>query len=154
MECFNSLVPGKFERNFKYVIFKRILVTDCWSISCEISLILMSLDCTDDQSTLVQVMAWCRQATSHYLRQCWPRSLLPYVVTRPQWVISLCSSGDIWFHRTWSTLVQVMACCLMAPSHYLNQCWWILNKDLWYWHEGYFTGNAQDIYSLHEFEND
>ena len=31
-------------------------------------------------------MGWCRQATSHYLNQCWPRSLPPYVVTRPQWV--------------------------------------------------------------------
>ena len=40
----------------------------------------------DNQSTLVQVMAWCRQATSHYLSQCWPRSLSPYGVTRPQWV--------------------------------------------------------------------
>ena len=37
-------------------------------------------------STLVQVMAWCRQATSHYLSQCWPRSLSPYGVTGPQWV--------------------------------------------------------------------
>ena len=39
-----------------------------------------------DKSTLVQVMAWCRQATSHYLSQCWPRSMSPYGVTRPQWV--------------------------------------------------------------------
>ena len=46
----------------------------------------MPLDLTDDKSTLVQVMAWCHQATSHYLSQCWPRSLLPYDVTRPQWV--------------------------------------------------------------------
>ena len=44
------------------------------------------LDFTDDQSTLVQVMAWCRQATSHYLSQCWPWSLSSYGVTRPQWV--------------------------------------------------------------------
>ena len=29
---------------------------------------------------------WNRQATSHYLSQCWPRSLSPYGVTRPQWV--------------------------------------------------------------------
>ena len=36
--------------------------------------------------TLVQVMAWCHQATSHYLNQCWPRSMSPYGVTRPQWV--------------------------------------------------------------------
>ena len=46
----------------------------------------MSLDLTEDKSTLVQVMAWCRQATSHYLSQCWPRSVSPYGVIRPQWV--------------------------------------------------------------------
>ena len=45
-----------------------------------------SLDFTEDKSTLVQVMAWCHQATSHYLSQCWPRFLSPYSVTRPQWV--------------------------------------------------------------------
>ena len=38
------------------------------------------------KSTLVQVMAWCHQATSHNLSQCWPRSMSPYGVTRPQWV--------------------------------------------------------------------
>ena len=48
----------------------------------------MSLDHTDDKSTLVQVMAWCHQATSHYLSQCWPRSQSSYGVTRPQWVNS------------------------------------------------------------------
>ena len=46
----------------------------------------MSLDFTDDKSTLVQVMAWCCQATSHYLSQCWPRSLSTYGITKPQWV--------------------------------------------------------------------
>ena len=60
-----------------------------WDIFCEIALRRMSLDLTDDKSTLVQVMPWCRQATSHYLNQCWPRSLSPYDVTRPQWVIEM-----------------------------------------------------------------
>ena len=60
---FNSLTPGKFEWNLINVIFKWILVTDSWDISCEIALIWMSLDFTDDQSTLVQVMAWWLQAT-------------------------------------------------------------------------------------------
>ena len=49
----------------------------------------MPQDLTDDKSTLVQVMAWCRQATSHYLNQCWPRSQKPYGVTRLQWVNTL-----------------------------------------------------------------
>ena len=81
----NSLAPGKFEWNFRHVIFKQILVIDDWGISYEFALIWMSLDFTDDQSTLVQVMPWCHHATSHYLSQCWPRSLSPYGVTRPQW---------------------------------------------------------------------
>ena len=34
-----------------------------------------------DKSTLVQVMAWCCQATSHYLSQCWPRSMWPCGIT-------------------------------------------------------------------------
>ena len=83
---FNSLAPRRFERNFRHVIFKQISVIDGWRICCEIALIWMSLDFIDDQSTLVQVMAWCRQATSHYMSQCWPRSMSPYGVTRPQWV--------------------------------------------------------------------
>ena len=57
-----------------------------WGISYEIALRWMPLDLTDGKSTLVQVMAWCRQATSHYLSQCWPRSMSPNGVTRPQWV--------------------------------------------------------------------
>ena len=36
---------------------------------------------------------------------------------------------------SWSTLVMVMACCLMAPSHYLNQ-WWAVLWVLWKSHEG------------------
>ena len=42
-------------------------------------------DFTDDKSTSVQVMAWCRQATSHHLNQCRP-VLMPCGITRPQWV--------------------------------------------------------------------
>ena len=29
----------------------------------------------DDKTALIQVMAWCRQATSHYLIQCWSISM-------------------------------------------------------------------------------
>ena len=56
------------------------------SVFCEIPIRWMPQHLTDHSSTLVQVMAWCRQATSHYLSQCWPRPLSPYDVTGPQWV--------------------------------------------------------------------
>ena len=83
----NDLLPlGKFEWNFRYFIFLIISVIDGWGISCDLALRWMSLDLTDDKSTLVQVMASCHQATSNYLSQCWPRSLAPYGITRPQWV--------------------------------------------------------------------
>ena len=85
---FNSLAPGRFKVNFRWVIFKLILMVNDWGICCETTLIWVSLDHTYDKSTLVQVMAWCRQATSHYLSQCWPRSLPPYGITKPQWVKS------------------------------------------------------------------
>ena len=44
------------------------------------------VDFTDAKSTLVQVVAWYCQATSHCLSQCWPITLSLYDVTRPQWV--------------------------------------------------------------------
>ena len=81
----NSLAPGRFEQNFRWVIFKLISVTDGWGISCKIALRWMPLDLTYGKSTLVHVMAWCRQATSRYLSQCWPRSMSPYGVTGSQW---------------------------------------------------------------------
>ena len=42
-------------------------------------------------------------------------------------VNSLWPGDAIWRHVTRSTLVQIMACCLTAPSHYLNQCWLIIS---------------------------
>ena len=98
----NSLAPGKLKWNKRYVIFKLILVIDGWGISSEIVVIWMSLDFIDDQSTLVQVMAWCCQTTSHYLNQCWPRFLSPYGVTRPQWVNQKAHSISI----TWNNLTK------------------------------------------------
>ena len=77
----NSLAPGRFQFNFRWVIFKLTLVNGGWGISYE-----MVLDLTDDKSTLVWVMAWCHQETSHYLSQCWHRSMLSNGITRPQWV--------------------------------------------------------------------
>ena len=41
------------------------------------------------------------------------------------WTINtLWPSNAIW-HKSGSTLAQVMACCLTATSHYLNQCWFV-----------------------------
>ena len=80
------LAPGGFIYNLKLVNFKLISTIKILSTFCEIAIRWMPQFLTDDKSTLLQVMAWCRQATSHYLSQCWPRSMSPYGVIRPQWV--------------------------------------------------------------------
>ena len=48
------------------------------------------------------------QATSHYLSQCWPRSVSPYGVTRSQWVITLWPCEVITCLRSWSVGVQAL----------------------------------------------
>ena len=84
---FNSLAHGRFEWNFIWVSFKLLLVTDDWVKTCEIIPRCMLLDYTDDKSTLVQVMAWWRQATSYYPpTQCWPKSMSPYGAARLQFI--------------------------------------------------------------------
>ena len=61
-----------------------------------------------------------------------------YSVTGPHWA-SLWPSDAIWWQGSGSTLVQVMACCLMAPSHYPNQYWLIISEVQWHSPEGNFT---------------
>ena len=69
-----------------------------WGILIEIALRWMLLDLTDDKSTLVQVIAWCLQVTIHDLSQCWPCSMLPSGVTRPQRVKLSISDVDRHFN--------------------------------------------------------
>ena len=57
---------------------------------------------------------------------------------------SLGPSDAIWRWRSWSIQVQVMDCCLTAPSHYLNQCWLIISYVLWH--------SSKDII-IRRFEN-
>ena len=82
----NSLAPGRSERDSKNIIFNLVLLIGIFRSPYVNCFWRMPQDLTDDKSALVQVMAWCRQATSHYLSQCWISSLSPHGITRPQWV--------------------------------------------------------------------
>ena len=125
---FNSLDPGKFEWNFTHVIFKQILVINSWGISCETALLWMSLDFTDEQSTLVRVMACCRQATSHYLSQCWPRSMSPNGVTRPQWV-NHPKHKTQHSHRRWNTIYcHWLRQHVIITAGYMHSLFWWLRQ--------------------------
>ena len=109
----NSLVPERCGRNFKKnIFFKLICWIDILNLFYEIGLRWVPHNPIDDNSTLVQVMvmAWCRQATSHYLSQCWPKSMSPCGVTRPQWVNSSIFGSDNGLLPVWcQAIIQTNA---------------------------------------------
>ena len=76
---------------------KLSLANDVRATLCEIPHRWMSLNLTDNKSTLV--MAWCRQATSHYLCQCWPKYMSPYDFSGPRWVKKVWVNRSIPDHR-------------------------------------------------------
>ena len=62
-----------------------------------------------------------------------------YVGKSDIYINSLWPSDTICRHRSGSTLAQVMACCLTAPSHWLTQYWLLISKALWLSPECNFT---------------
>ena len=57
--------------------------------------------------------------------------LLAFVTLLKTILNTLWLSDAIWRHKCGSTLAQVMACSLIAPSLYLNQCW-LISELLWH----------------------
>ena len=100
---------------------------------------------SDEKSKLVQVMAWCHQTTSHYLGQCWSRSMLPYSLTKPQWV----KSSQPW---TRSISVSRNGLSPVAPSYNLNQCRLVVNWTFGNKLQLNFNQNAI-IFIWYAFEN-
>ena len=77
------------------VFFKPILLINIQSSPCEIDQMWMPQIRIDDESALIQVLAWYRQVTSHYLTRCWPNTVSWYGVTRALWI-------DAWLNSTMS----------------------------------------------------
>ena len=102
---------------FKTAIFNLVLSIGIFTSSNDNPLRWMPWDLTDDKSTLVQVMAWCRLATSHYLNQCWPSSMSPYGVTKPQCLLmNIC--GNLIFEYVWIMAVVIYLCIILShPRH-------------------------------------
>ena len=124
------------------------------------SVISLRPNCTVWYQRLWSSLTYTLEALSHYLNQCslfvtWtPRNTFQWnvvwnsnsfrkkmhlkmlamaaILIWPQCVNSLWPSDTIWWHRTESTLVQVMAWCLMASSHYLKHCWIFISISQWY----------------------
>ena len=70
-----------------------------------------------------------------------------------EYINSLWPGDAIWWHGTRSTLAQVMACCLTAPSHYLNQCWLIISEVPWHSSMGIILRRCEDTNQWNKIEN-
>ena len=105
------LCPRRYTYNIKIIISKYISSINVWSISDKTALRRMPSDLIIDWSTSVQVVAWCRQATSHYKSHCWPRSMSPYGVTRPQLVNVTCNGAPN------TPLAQIPKCTIPMPHN-------------------------------------
>ena len=112
----------------------------------------MSQDLTNDKSTLVQLTAWCHQATSHELSQYWPRSTRLYDVTMPQWVINSSPPSAVYMRqRTGSALVQIMACRLLGakplPEPMQAYCqldsWEHISPEFYHFHSRKYIWNCR-----------
>ena len=59
-------------------------------------------------------------------------------------------------HLSISSFIQhceFIVTVLMAPSHYLSQCWLIISKVKWHWSKGKFTRDNSAIYHWNYLEN-
>ena len=123
----NTLRPRQNGRHLADDIFKCFFLNENVWFPIKISLKFVPKGLINKSPALVLIMAWRRPGDKPLSEPMLVRSLTHICVTRPQWVNSLWPSYSIWRHRIGATLVQVMACCLMTPSHYLDQCWLILS---------------------------
>ena len=133
-------------------IFKCIFLNEKVWIPIKISLKFVPEGSINNIPALVQIMAW-RRPGDKPLSEPMMFSLPTHIcVTRPQWVNTLWPNKAIWWYRSGSTLIHVMACCLTAPSHKPNHSWLIIGEVLWHSSEGKFTEIAKGIYPIYEFE--
>ena len=88
-------------------------------------------------------IAWCPPILRSYLYD----SLAIYANN------SLWPSDAIWRQRSGSTLAQVTACCLTAPSHYLNQRWLLIGEVLLHFYLIAISQRIPKLLYCIEFEN-
>ena len=81
-----------------------------------IKLISASYEIVLDESTLVQVMACSLTDPSHYLSQCWLRSMSPHGVIEPRWVNDYISL--VWSNLSCAALTYLLKCMTHSAPHF------------------------------------
>ena len=96
------------------IYIKKSLIGYIWLLSYLVHFLwnCTGMDVNNSTSTMVQVMAWGRQATSHYMGQCWPGI-----------------SGAIWC--LWPTGIQCYSCIVVCSGHCRHLCRCYCSCLLW-----------------------
>ena len=153
----NSFLPGQNGRHFVDHIFRCICVNEKFCILIKISLKFVPKGPIDNKPALVKIMAWRQPGdkqllepmligfTDAYMRH-WGKWIYPVahgrcgdikcVIFHPICGTDISSKISLWWmlqnhFDDKSTLLQVMAWCHQAPSHYLKQCWLNFYNMLW-----------------------
>ena len=107
------------EDNFKCIFFNE---ND--RIPTQISLRFIARSPIDNKQHWFRWWLGAEQATSHCLSQCWPRSLSPYGVTRPQWVNQQSSTrvNSLAPERCGSNFTSVVFKCILHMDILSTSC--------------------------------
>ena len=151
---FNTLRPRQNGRHFADDTFNRIFVNENVRISIKFPLTFVPKGPINNIPALVQIMAWRRPGDKslsepvmlvywriyaslglNELIKFQSQYKIFYAINwienyfiEGQWVNLLQPSDTTWWHRSGSTLAQVMACCVMVPSHHWIQCWLLISS--------------------------
>ena len=110
----------------------------------EILLKFASESSVDKKSTLVQLMAWCCRATSHYMTQSWQSHVMRYGITG-LWYVLTEDEWCICVNKLWPSLIQIMACdhfgtkLLSKPIRPYSQSdpWWHISVKFEWKHNNF-----------------
>ena len=123
----NTLRPRQNGRHFADDIFKCIFLNENVWIPIKISLKFVPQCTINNISALVQIMAWRRPCDKPLSEPMMVRLPTHICVTRPQFIEA---ESLIYASVNWPSLVKKWLVACPAPSHYLNQCWKIVEWTL------------------------
>ena len=114
---FNSLLPGRYDSKFKSIIFK-VIIQNCTLGTCrQIVLRWIPQKLINEQTTLVQVMAWCHQATQAITWAYVDPDLCHHIASQDHNELTLSMWGLSYLGLTRSILWLLMPWLLTSPGH-------------------------------------
>ena len=96
-KCFRLMTSSWVDKQLMHednLLHRRLLAYYLKSLPLQLYFFLFILHIWYQKSKFIQVIAWCCQATNHYLNRCWPRLMILYGLTGPQCINHTPSNGS------------------------------------------------------------